>query len=68
MPFVETLNLSVCDRPLICSDGLTDMVDDNEIDVLLRCKSGAPAQALVDAAWRLVVHDNVSVIVIERTR
>lgn len=52
------------DRLLICSDGLTDMISENEIEALL--KEGRPSQSgsmLVEAAKAAGGADNISVIV-----
>ena len=52
------------DRLLICSDGLTDMVGENDIEVFLA--EGQPAQAgslLVESAKAAGGFDNISVIV-----
>ncbi len=50
------------DRFLICSDGLSDMLTDEEIyDLLLQ---GADAQTLVDAAKAAGGRDNVSVVLL----
>ena len=55
------------DRLLLCSDGLTSMLTDDEIAMIL---AGAPeadgaVRALVDAANAAGGHDNVSVIVVD---
>jgi PPM family protein phosphatase len=50
---------------LICSDGLTDMLPDEQIAGVLRECSPEPAEALVEAALGAGGHDNVSVIVIQ---
>lgn len=53
------------DRLLICSDGLTDMLDDHEIVENMICESSRKnAQRLVLSALEKGGHDNVSVIVI----
>lgn len=52
------------DRILVCSDGLSDMMDDNEIERLLA--KGSPEEscaALIDAAKRNGGVDNVTAIV-----
>lgn len=52
------------DRLLICSDGLTDMVSDSDIEVLL--EAGSPSEAgarLSDAAMAAGGRDNISLIV-----
>ena len=48
---------------LLCSDGLTDMLDDQQIEVLL--KSGGDADVLCQAAVEAGGFDNVSACVIE---
>lgn len=54
------------DRLLICSDGLTDMLDDHEILENMHCESSQKnAQKLVLSALEKGGHDNVSVIVIQ---
>ena len=55
------------DRVLICSDGLTGMVDDETIQELLSAGADAQAtaQALVDAALENGGEDNVTVVVVE---
>ena len=50
---------------LLCSDGLTDMVDDDEIEALLRRRPEDPAQALLEAALDAGGADNVTVVVVE---
>jgi protein phosphatase len=53
------------DRLVICSDGLTDMIDDLEIMENMNCESSRKnAQRLVLSALEKGGHDNVSVIVI----
>ena len=59
------LRVSVGDRLLLCSDGLTSMVRDDRIAAILG--SGAPSEAvweLIEAANRSGGLDNVSVIVV----
>jgi serine/threonine protein phosphatase PrpC len=64
-PDIETFALQEGDLYLICSDGLTDMVDDAEIEAILRDEP--PTRA----AWRLVDRalanggrDNVTVVLV----
>lgn len=64
-PDIETFALQAGDLYLLCSDGLTDMVDDAEIEVILRDEP--PTRA----AWRLVDRalanggrDNVTVVLV----
>jgi protein phosphatase len=53
------------DRLLICSDGLTDMLDDHEIVENMNCEfSRKNAQKLVLSALEKGGHDNVSVIIV----
>ena len=62
---VGRLKVSVGDRLLLCSDGLTSMVTDDRIARIL--ESGAPSEmvwALIEAANRSGGLDNVSVIVV----
>lgn len=59
------------DAYLLCSDGLTGMVDDGEIDDLLRASAPDPraaCAALVDAAVVNGGRDNITVVVIYRQR
>lgn len=67
LPTVQTYELEATDLLLLCSDGLTKMLSDPEIQTLL--KRGAPklkeiANSLVDTANRLGGEDNTTVIVI----
>jgi protein phosphatase len=50
------------DTILVCSDGLTDMVDDEGIEEIL-CNKERPAESLVETANRNGGADNISVIV-----
>ncbi len=65
-PDIETFPLQVGDLFLLCSDGLTDMLDDAEIAEILR--SHPPTQA----AWTLVERalaeggrDNITVVLVQ---
>ena len=55
------------DRFLICSDGLTGMVDDDEIEEILKSESDptAAARQLIDAANRGGGTDNITVLVVD---
>ena len=64
-PDIETFPLQVGDLYLLCSDGLTDMVDDAEIEAVLR------EEPPTRAAWRLVDRalanggrDNITVVLV----
>ncbi|QHL92045.1 SpoIIE family protein phosphatase (plasmid) [Sphingomonas changnyeongensis] len=52
------------DRLLLCSDGLTDMVDDDAIAGILSASHEDPAHMLVVAALEAGGYDNVSVVVL----
>jgi PPM family protein phosphatase len=65
IPDVAHVDLAAGDRLLLCTDGLTNMVDDNGIERLLGI--GVPAQAtdgLVEAALSNGGIDNVTVVVV----
>jgi serine/threonine protein phosphatase PrpC len=64
-PDIETFALQAGDLYLLCSDGLTDMVDDAEIEAILR------EEPPTRAAWRLVDRalanggrDNITVVLV----
>lgn len=67
---VDQLTLANGDRLLLCSDGLTDLVTDDEVRGLLsRCRPSSEAcKCLVDLALERGGKDNVSVIVATYTR
>jgi serine/threonine protein phosphatase PrpC len=63
-PRIATLAARPGDRLLLCSDGLTDAVDEDAIaDALAIEDRGACAQRLVDLALAAGARDNVSVVV-----
>jgi serine/threonine protein phosphatase PrpC len=64
-PEVATLHLQDGDTLLLCSDGLTEMVEDQEITRVLANSgtSDAAAKALVDLALEAGGKDNVTVLV-----
>jgi len=66
---VSQLKLTSGDRLLLCSDGLTDMVDDETIrQVLMDCGRAADAcRSLVDLALAAGGKDNVTVVVASYT-
>jgi serine/threonine protein phosphatase PrpC len=66
---VDQLELANGDRMLLCSDGLTDLVDDDTIcRVLVECRESAEAcQRLVDLALARGGRDNVTVVVANYT-
>ena len=62
---VGRTSLAVDDRLLVCSDGLTAMVTDEEITAIL--VEGPPSDVvwgLIEAANRAGGHDNVSAVVV----
>lgn len=66
-PNLKVTELEKGDLFLLCSDGLTDMVDDQEIEALLSSTSSLEkrAQRLVEAARRAGGSDNITVILVE---
>ncbi|MCK5566098.1 MAG: serine/threonine-protein phosphatase [Planctomycetes bacterium] len=66
-PFVKTFEVAESDRFLLCSDGLTDMLDDDAIAELLRTEDDSQ-----DACVKLIRkanyaggHDNITVVVVD---
>jgi serine/threonine protein phosphatase PrpC len=66
-PEMVEVSLAAGDRVLLCSDGLTGMVDDDGIAQVMQqgLDSQATAQALVDAALANGGEDNVTVVVVD---
>lgn len=64
-PHVVTFATRPGDSLLLCSDGLTDLVDDAEIAIIIRTAAEDPAAALVEAALNAGGRDNVTVAVVE---
>jgi len=66
---VERVPLANGDRVLLCSDGLTDAVDDEMIRVALaeRATSAAVCRTLVERALQGGGRDNITVIVASYT-
>jgi protein phosphatase len=62
-----TLNIATGDRLLLCSDGLSSMVEDSEIEALIISSATpqAAADGLVAAALAAGGHDNVTVLVVD---
>jgi protein phosphatase len=67
---VQLLDLRPGDRLLLCTDGLTSMLNDEEIrEILLREKDPqAAAQALIDAALAAGGKDNVTAVIVDFPR
>ena len=62
-----TINVSVGDRLIVCSDGLSSMVEDSQIEALA-VSTATPedaVDALVDCALEEGGHDNVTVVVVD---
>ena len=66
-PYVDTCDYRDGDKYLICSDGLTDMASDREIEAIIRLHSGTTdgAKALVQKALDSGGGDNITVILCE---
>jgi protein phosphatase len=63
-PDVRTVDVRLGDRLLVCSDGLTDLVDDGQVAVCLTLHDpDDAATALVDAALAAGGIDNVTCVV-----
>jgi protein phosphatase len=61
----QGLKLQPGDQILLCSDGLTDLVEDHEIlDTLRSASPGEAASRLVDQARARGGHDNITVVVV----
>ena len=62
-----TLNVSTEDRLILCSDGLSSMIEDSEIEAIAVSSATPQAAAdnLVAAALTAGGHDNVTVIVVD---
>lgn len=66
-PDIYELNISSGDRLLLCSDGLSTMLEDDEIQSIMR-HTPDPQQCasnLVDAALQAGGYDNVTVVVVD---
>ena len=66
-PYVRTLTLKSADRLLLCSDGLTDMLDDELIAKTLGIGADchAACKSLVGAANAAGGHDNITVVIVD---
>lgn len=64
-PEIHQLGLSPGDSLLLCTDGLTGMVNDSEIAAVLQA-SPDPARELVNCALAGGGHDNITAVVIKR--
>lgn len=66
MPDIEIIDLHAGDLLLLCSDGLNEMLDDAEIEAILRQRSDllSAVEALIDVANKAGGVDNVSVVIV----
>ena len=66
-PCTCTRTLKEADRLLLCSDGLTEVIDDEHIAALLSNESDCEAacEALVDDANAAGGYDNITVVIID---
>ncbi|WP_447968093.1 Stp1/IreP family PP2C-type Ser/Thr phosphatase [Nitrospira sp. M1] len=66
-PSVQTLSLQPTDKILLCSDGLTKMMTDDEFFTVIRQHSHSlkdACQQLVDTANKLGGNDNITVVLV----
>jgi protein phosphatase len=66
----QGFEMEAADTVLVCSDGLTDLVDDDQILKTIRASRDfkASAEALVELANQRGGHDNISVIILSMPR
>jgi serine/threonine protein phosphatase PrpC len=66
-PFIRTFALKKGDRLLLCTDGLTDMVDDKSVAAILTSEPDCQAacDALIAAANTAGGHDNITVVIVD---
>jgi len=67
-PYVSVMTYKDRDKYLICSDGLTDHVTDEEIENILKLPSDIASETLLKAALDGGGRDNVTLIVLEITK
>ena len=67
MPDFDVVPLEQAPRLLLCSDGVTGMIDDDEVERILLATAapGEAAQALVDAAVAAGGRDNATAVVVD---
>lgn len=68
VPFRRSAALQPGDVLLLCTDGLTGLIDDGEIETILRAEANDPdraVRALVGEALRKGGHDNISAVVVQ---
>jgi protein phosphatase len=66
-PYIRSFQLKKGDRLLLCTDGLTDSIDDKAITAILSKKQNCSqtCQALINAANAAGGHDNITVVVVD---
>lgn len=64
-PFLMRILWKKGQRLLLCTDGLTDMLNDDEIAAIMAQERHSPSDALISAALNAGGKDNVTVIVLE---
>ena len=66
-PFVRTIPLIRQDRLLLCTDGLTDMLDDTQLQHILQNEPEplSACKAAIDAANAAGGHDNITAVIID---
>ncbi len=64
-PHVRVVRLPAGAKLLLCSDGLTDMVSEEGIAVILRSNEPEPASSLLQAALEGGGHDNITLAMLE---
>ncbi len=67
-PHVDEEDLVLPSRWLICSDGLTDMLDDGEIECAMAASDEEALRALFTAAMAAGGADNISIVLVSATR
>jgi len=67
MPFIRSLAIQKNDRFLLCTDGLTDMLNETDISAVLERREDpqSAAQALVEKANDAGGHDNITAVVVD---
>jgi serine/threonine protein phosphatase PrpC len=66
-PYLRSFQLKKGDRLLLCTDGLTDSIDDKAIAAILSKKQECKqtCQVLIDVANAAGGHDNITVVVVD---
>jgi protein phosphatase len=64
-PYATSFKITEPCRLLLCSDGLTDMLEDSDIQQILERQGSAAAEALINAALDAGGLDNITVVVLD---